>query len=269
MTDLQKEISRLQNLKQNRKKDKSALEHTAQLNLWKKQANISEKFESKEEKEIAEELFNNYLANYEFTSYNDITNVIDLVFEEILKLSIQKSINKITSDEKSTFVPDRLIDSLHKIEDTIYALKEKVGIVGKQEQNDLSALEELDKKFKTYIAFNKNEFTFYAPIICKECGSKDIQPILLRRRVKDFKALKHPFFSGRFLFNIAIIDDVEKGLITKEQASRYLATSVKYIEWAIENRHKIVEIDGVSQDTINEFIDNKPYLGKSTDCIQE
>jgi len=119
----------------------------------------------------------------------------------------------------------------------------------------------LKKKFKTYIAFNKNEFTLWSPIICKKCGAKDIQPILLRRRVKDFKALKHPFFSGRFLFNAAIMDDVESEAITKEQAAKYLQTSVKYIEWAIENRYKIVEIDNVPKEEVDEFIDDKPYLG--------
>ena len=604
MNELEKEIKKLSRLTQYKKADKSSLTEIAQKNVWVRQINIAQRFTSPEAKKMSCEIFENYLNTYSFSSFADIETVADLVFEEVTKLKIQQQISVIAADDTNKFLPDRLIDSLHKVEETIWSLKEKAGIVGKKEQDDLSALEELKKKFKTYIAFNKNEFTcvvegskilmgnlttknvedvqigdeiiglkkknysweikkqkvlnkqcngvkevikikagnnsleltpdhrilaeagfqdkgtdiryfeaskcwgrnvkvfncvdnlsdyyagmligfiesdgwvhqsktcnshgyhiaqkveykavefllnyfnlkytktnririntgslpnlkgkqfqcfeyhlstsnndfiekiyagqlnnndidfgylagfllgdgtrdinnswriyqstkvnqykidiiikilekhklsytinkapdnmitinvgscripminpeskkiktwtkhfiecqpFYSlnkfklrfvdiekkkkvydlttetenfvangfvvhncwlPVVCKKCGEKDIQPILLRRRVKDFKALKHPFFSGRFLFNVAIMDDVENEVITKEQAAKYLQTSVKYIEWAIENRYKIVEVDNVSKEDINEFIDDKPYLGNTKKSIE-
>ena len=260
MNDLQKEIARLQNLRQNKNKDKSILERMAQISLWRKQANIGEKFTETAEKKMAEELFDNYLANYEFTSYNDITNVSDLVFAEITKLKIQQQISEINSDENSKFVPDRLITSLHEVQERIWALKEKAGIVGKKEQDDLTALEDLQKKFKTYIFFNRNEFTLYSPIICQKCGAKDVQPILLRRRVKDFDVLKHPFFSGRFYYNRKGMALVKTGIWTKEQYAWVFETSVKYVDWCLEHENDIIELSDVDQQEINDFINSKEYL---------
>ena len=262
MNDLQNEIRRIKNLKQNKNKDKSTLEQIAQKNIWLKQTNISERFTSKEDKKLAEKIFEDYLSNYMFENWTDVQNVADLVFEEITKLKIQQQISEITADENTKFVPDKLIDSLHKIEDIIYQLKEKAGIVGKKEQNDLTALQELEKKFKIYISQNRNEFTLYAPIVCKQCGNKDVEPILLRRRVKDFEALKHPFFSGRFWYNRRGIELVKANIWTKEQYAWVFHTSVKYVNWVLVNEHKIVEIDEVEEKDIQEFINNTPHLKK-------
>lgn len=265
MNEVQKEIKKLMNLKQNKGKDKSSFEETAQKNVWKRQIDIPSKFENADDKKLAISYFDAYLDNYTFQNFTDIQNVGDLVFEEVLKDKVQKEINKIVNDLNSKFVPDKLIQNLHAIETRIWELKEKAGIVGKKEQDDLTALQEKEKKFKLYIAFNRNQFTFWSPINCKQCGSDDVQPILMNRRVDKFEALKHPAFSGRFLFNIEIIDDVEKGLITKEQASRYLHTSEKYITWAIENRYKIIEVDGVDKKDVDSYINDTPHLGKIED----
>ena len=82
----------------------------------------------------------------------------------------------------------------------------------------------------------------------------------MRKRVKDFDVLKHPFLSGRFLYNVEIIKDVEEEKITKEQAARYLKTSSQYIDWAIKNKHKIIDFENIDQEEINKFINNNPYL---------
>jgi hypothetical protein len=208
------------------------------------------------------------LTNNIVESFSDAQDVADLVFEETLKYRVEKVIDTILSGDNKKFIPQKDLDSLHNIQTRITELKNKIGVSSSEKKDDLTALQELEKKFKTFITFNRNEFTLFAGYKCSGCGKEDVQPLLLRRRVKNFEALKHPIFSGRFLFNIPIIDDVEAGKITKEQAAKYLFTSPKYIEWAIENRHKIVEIEDVSQEEVNEFIDNNPHLGKSTDYYE-
>jgi len=262
MSDLQNEIKRLSNLKNYKNYDKSALERIAQINVWKRQAKIEEKFAETDQKELAKQFFDNYLDNYEFSDYNDISNVCDLVYEEVLKQRIQAEIDKIVNDKNTKFVPDKVIESLHKIESRIWALKEKAGIVGKKEQNDLTALQELEKKFKLYIAHNRNEFTFWAPEKCKDCGSINVQPVLIRRRCnkENFEILKHPFFSGRFLYNRRGIELVKANIWTKEQYAWVFHTSVKYVNWCLENEHKIVEIDEVEEKAIEEFINETSYL---------
>ena len=262
MTDLENEVKKLSKLKQYKKKDKSTIEKIAQVNVWKKQIKIKNRFESSEDIKLAEQIFDSYLQNYEFETFTDIQNVADLTYEEVLKENIQKEISKITADENTKFVPDKLIQSLHNVESRIWELKEKAGIIGKKEKDDLTALQEWEKKMKVYIAFHRNEFTFWSPFICKNCGKKDAIPVLIRRRCnkENFEILKHPAFSGRFLYNIEIMKDVRENKITKEQAARYLRTSVKYIDWVLENEYKIIEIDDAKQEDIDEFVDSKPYL---------
>jgi len=264
MNDLQKEIKKLSNLKNLKKLDKSALERVAQINVWKRQAKIEEKFAETEQKVLAKQFLDNYLDNYEFSDYNDISNVCDLIYEEVLKQRIQAEIDKIVNDANTKFVPDKVIESLHKIESRIWELKEKAGIVGKKEQEDLSALQEYDKKFKIYIAHNRNEFTFWAPEKCKDCGSINVQPVLIRRRCnkEKFEILKHPFFSGRFWYNRRGIELIKADIWTKEQYAWVFQTSVKYVNWCLENEHKIVEIDEVEEKEIQTFINETSYLKK-------
>jgi len=259
---LSREIKRIKNLKQNKNKDTSIIEKQAQKNLWIKQANISERFKSSEDKTLAEKIFGDYLENYVFDAWSDVQNVADLVFEEITKLKIQIQISEITADKNIKFIPDKLIDSLHKVEEKIYELKEKAGIAGGKVKEDLSALQEYEKKLKVYIPFNRNEFTLWSGYKCASCGNKDTQPLLIRRRCdkNKFDVLKHPFFSGRFWYNRRGMKLVKEKIWTKEQYAWVFQTSVQYVDWCLENEHKIVEIDEVEEEKIKEFINNKTYL---------
>jgi len=264
MNDLQGEVKRLRNLKNYKKYNNSSLERVARINLWKKQANIKSNYENSEDKIIADQFFNNYLSNYDMNDFNDVQNVVNLVFEEVMQQKIQKQIDKTLCDTSKSYVPDKTIQSLHSIQERIWTLKEKIGIVGTKEVSDLTALQELEKKQKIYIAFNRNEFTFYGPIPCKDCGSTNVAPFLIRRRCnkENFDTLKHPFFAGRFYFNRRGIELVKENIWTKEQYAWVFQTSVKFVDWCIKNEHKIVEIDGVEDKEIQEFINNTDYLRK-------
>ena len=266
MNDVQKEVRKLSRLVQFKNKDKSTLEHIAQISVWKRQLKITDRFENTSEKTLSKEMLDNYLDNYTFTCFNDIQNIGDLIFEEMAKLRFQKEIDKLLSEKKATLV-NKLMPMLHDIESRIWELKEKVGIVGKKEVSDLTALQELQKKFKIYQNFNRNEFTFWAPVKCKDCQSTNVQPVLIRRRCnkEKFDILVHPAFSGRFLYNKEIFKDIREGKLTKEQGARYQRTSVKYIDWVLLNEHKIIEIDGVEKEEIDEFVDNNPNLKKASD----
>lgn len=253
LSDLEKEARRLGNLKQNKNRDKASIEREAQIIIWKKQIDISSKFESEVDQQIAEKIFEDYLQNYEFQSFSDIQHVADLTYEETLKLSVQKQINKIISDEKTNFVPDKLIATLHDIEHRIWELKDKAGITKTDKEEDLSALQKLLKRLDLYIPFHRNEFT----TVCFKCGT----PLLLRRKCgKDFENLVHPMFSGRFYFNRRGIELVKAGIWAKDQYAWAFYTSPMYVDWCIENEAKIIEIDGIKQEEIQDFINKNPYL---------
>ena len=264
MTDLEKEFKRLRNLKNYKNYDKNTLERIAQIKVWKRQVDIEAKFQNTAEKTTAEAYFDNYLNNYQLKDFNEVQITADLVFEEVLKLRVQKEIDKIIADKNTKFVPDKLIQSLHSIEERIWKLKEKAGIASDREQDDLTALQEYEKKLDLHIAFNRNEFTFWSPVICKECGNKDVEPILLRKKVKDFDGLKHPFFSGRFYYNRRGMELVKEKFWTKEQYAWVFQTSVAYVDWCIKNESKIVEVDDIEDEEVQKFINEHSYVSKPT-----
>ena len=251
---VESEYNRIKNLKQNKKKSEQVVSRIAQFNIWKKQINIQDSFSKKEDKEKANTLLESYIENYDISTYNDMQNVSDLVFEETLKSQIKNQINKIASDENSNFTPDKLIDSLHKTEERIWTLKEKLGIGLEKDKDELTSLKELEEKMNVYIPFNRNEFT----TVCGKCGELN----LLRRRCgkEKWENLKHPFFSGRFWFNRRGIELVKSGIWTKEQYAWVFYTSVSYVDWCIEHEHKIVTINNVEQEEIERFILENDYL---------
>ena len=259
--DLKNTIKKFSKMKQYKDKDPSTIEKVARISLWKKQIDIKSRYpKSKDDQQTAEKILDSYLQNYAITSFDQVKNLADLVFEEVMKHRTQVDISKISADDSNLFISDKLIDNLHKIEERIWKIKEKVGIFSDNKKDDLTALEDLKKKFAVYIPFNRNEFTLWSGYTCSGCGKKDVQPLLLRRRVKDFEVLKHPAFSGRFLYNVEIMNDVRDGKITKEMAGRYLKTSPHYIDWALENEFKIIHIDNIEQSEVDDFIDANPFL---------
>lgn len=249
---LANEKRKLSNLKNYKNKSESEIEQIAQINCWKKQLAIADRFDKNDEKKLSENLLDNYFDNYTFANYNQVSLLGTLIYEEVLLNRVEKSINTVTKDETNKFVPDKAITALHEIQDRIAQLKENLGISKSKEKDDLTALETLQKKFSVYIPFNRNEFSLVTPC----CGKM----LLLRRRVKDFDVMVHPYFSGRYWYSPRIINDVIAGILTKEQAAKYLYTSSEYIQWAIDNRNKIVSIDSVDQKVVDEFVASNPFL---------
>jgi hypothetical protein len=119
-------------------------------------------------------------------------------------------------------------------------LKEKLGINREEHTDEMTALQLLKKRFASWLLENRAEHTLWVPYTCSGCGKQDVEGHLLRLKVKDYEVLKHPFFSGRFLWNAEIMKDVEEGKITQEQAARYLHVSKDYISWALSQKGRIL-----------------------------
>jgi hypothetical protein len=254
MTDLENEIKRLQNLKNYKNKSVSELEGLARKNVFIRQLKIDDRFKNAEEKKIAIESFENYLDHHTFNTFNEATLLTNLIYEEILQRRIEKSINEISDDESNKFIPEKSINALHEVQDRVAQLKERLGISKAKDQDDLTALQMLKKKFDCYIPFNRNEFH----TSCPSCGKM----LLLRRRVKDFETLVSPFFAGRTWFSRRGIELVKLGIISKEIYAFLFQTSVAFVDWCIKKENTVVEIDGVEQGKIEEFIQNSPHLQK-------
>ena len=234
------EIKRLKRLVQYQNTPESSLEKHAIKNVTLRELVSSGNFIDDNEKKQAKNIFEKYLENLDFENFSDLSTLSILTFNEVLVNRIQKTINDSTTKDGKTYLNDKLLKSLHDTENQVLSLKTKLGIDKEKKEDEFSALQLLKKRYHNWIQENKNECTLYVPYKCNKCNHEDVKPILLRKRVKDFDVIDHPFFSGRFYYNAEIINDVEKGLITSEQAARYLKTSTDYISWCINNKGKII-----------------------------
>lgn len=252
--ELNKEIKRLSNLAQNKNKSIALLQEQAQLNIWKRQVKIEDRFAKQDDKDLAKKLFADYLDNYVFDNFSDINTLADLIFEEVLKFALQKQINKIASDDSNKYVPEKTIKSLQETESRVLEFKEKLGINKEDKTNDLTKLERLEKKFNKYILAHRNEFTF----VCPDCS----KATLIRRRCdkENFEILIHPFFSGRFYYNRRGMQLVKEGIWKKEQYAWVFHTSVDYVNWCLEHENEIPDLEELETETFEEFINKIPYL---------
>lgn len=209
---IQKEINSLKNLPQYKNKNEEFLRAKAISNIQKRNSTLSQKFTDSEEKVYANELYGKYLTEFPDFSFNELQTLEDLIYEEVYKLRLQKKINELHETKKSPQL--NLTKQLHQIEDRISDLKQKLKIEGTDGQDELTGLQILKKKFEKYINEHKNEFT----VPCAKCGTL----LLLRKRIKDFDCIKHPWFAGRWFFNYEILKDVKDNKLNKEDAWRYM-----------------------------------------------
>ena len=234
------EIAKLKRLVQYRSADDAVLEKAAQKVVVLRELVESGNFINDEEKKLAKKIFDAYLEQNSFESYSDLSTLSVLVYNEVLSQRVQKSINDCTNKDGKAYISDKLLKSHADLTNQILHLKTKLGIDKEVKTDEFTALQLLKKRFHNWIQVNRNECTIAIPFTCQGCGKDDVKMVLLRKRVKDFEALDHPFFSGRFTYNHEIINDVESNKITIEQAARYLQVSKDYITWCLTNKGRII-----------------------------
>jgi hypothetical protein len=251
-TDLNKEIKRLSGLVGLKGKSEAYIQKLAEKNLFVRELVNNGNFVDDNEKKEAKRLFDLYLKSNDFENTSDLQTLGNLVYNEILVQRIQRTINETKNKAGNYYVNDKLVKSLHDTEHQILELKKILGLTKEKKNDDLTALEEMEKQFELEIAFNKNEFT----TDCKHCGKL----LLLRRRCKDFESLKHPFFCGRFYYNARGMQLVKDGIWTPEQYAYVFHTTVLWVQWCIEHEGEIVEVGELPQETIEEYMKDKPHL---------
>lgn len=249
---IEREFNRLKNLKQHKGKSDQELQklyRDAQVNIAKKSLKVDDRFLDEIEKNTAAELFEHYVGTHEIEKFTDLCTLQSLIYEEILLKRIQNHINTTFSKDANTYLDKRERETLTETEKRIEELKIRLGIDKEDiEQDELTSHELLKKRFETYINANREEFS----IVCGCCGKM----LLLRKRVKNFDCIEHPWFAGRWFFNYQIMLDVKEGNITKKQAWRYLCSASKaeterpafskeycedYIDYCLENWDEIIE----------------------------
>lgn len=232
--NIENEISRLKNLKNFKNKSDEDLLQIAKINVLVKEFSNSPLFQYdgddpkikakiEKDQDLAVEKFETYLTDYKIESSSDIDTLKSLVFTEMMEVRVQREINQLSIEGRP--LPKNISEQLIEIQNQKSALKIKLGIDKTAiKDTDLTKLEKAEIRFQRYIEEHKHEFTLDVPMICEKCNHEAKYNYLLRKRVKDFDAIKNPWFAGRFFFNYEIIKDVKNGKITKEDAWRYMSS---------------------------------------------
>jgi len=244
--DLNKELSRLKGLKGNKDKSVDDMKCQALVNLRVREFRHNPLFIDPDEAKLSEERFRSYLITNEIESISEIDTLRSLIYNEVFETRIQKQLNQLAEQKKVP--PDKLTKQLTDIQNQKMSLKIKLGVDKNEDEIDeLTGLQILKKRFKNYINAHREEFT----VTCSH-GT----PMLLRRRVKDFDSMEHPWFAGRWFFNYEILKDVKDGKLSKEDAWRYLCCAsqggdykpafdkkycIDYIEYCLNHWAEITE----------------------------
>jgi len=255
-SDFQKELKRICGLKQNKGKSEDELMPLARINLLVREFRATPIFTNEDEQKIAEERYKNYLVNNEIEGDSDLDTLRSLIYAEVFERRIQKELNKL--NDNGGYPPEKLTKQLIEVQNQKAELKIKLGIDSKDAENDLTALQRLQKRVEKHINENKGDYSLGLGFQCEKCGHKNWESFLVYHLMKDKKFVKHPWFAGRHLFNYEILKDVKNGKISKEDAWRYMLCSgegtfykpdeedhdycVDYIDWCLDNWTEMTDL---------------------------
>lgn len=235
------EMSKLKRLVNFKNADDAVLEKAAQKVVVLRDLVESGNFIDDAEKKLAKKNFEAYLDQNVFENYSDLSTLSVLVYNEVLSQRVQKSINDCTDSKGKAYISDKLLKAHTDLTNEILKLKKTLGIDKEEKVDEFTALQLLKKRFSQWIQENKLECTLWVPYTCSSCGHADVKGHLLRKRVKDFDVIDHPHFSGRFWYNEKAMNDVESGKLSKEKYAEYFYTSVDYVNWALQNKGRIIQ----------------------------
>jgi len=233
MDELEKLITRLMSLKQNKGKTREDIEPQAKEILERKEILGSLSFCLEEEKKFAANLLEKYLAESAIESFTDKDTLRQLIDLEIVVERIKKLLN-IEYEKANKAIPEDMLKHLISFNSQIIEMKESLGLTQrKDEKNDtVKTIENLLERFHKHI--NKPENRSNYEFQCPNC----LEMFLIRRRLDKEKdeVVGHPWFiEGGVLFNKAIFEDLEAGKISEDQVIRYLNATSDYIKWIKQN----------------------------------
>jgi hypothetical protein len=229
MQDIREKIKQVRNFKQYKGKTDAEIEEMLLANEAKKEMLTEITFLiDKDEKKLAQELLDSYLAEYNFSSFSEKDTLKNLVYFEVLGERIKHFINKEYVD-KTGAIPTHMVEQLIENSEQITKLKEVLGI-GKKKEQDLTWLqswEDLKKKALTYYESHKGCNTVKCPYCQK------IFNLLLR--IENLTPEKSSWFRGTILYNEAVFKLYDEKRITTEEAASILGCSVNYITLQYDN----------------------------------
>ena len=177
---------------------------------------------SSEEKKIAKKQFASYRKNYSIDNISDLEILAELVFREALQKRYKQKIEDL-ADKQKEVIPKHILNTLDQNLEQILILKEKLGLFETQKQSSwLDFWGRFKKKLQIYAQTHKAECTFK----CPTCGAY----ALLLKKIDDCNTFNFNLLRGTFVYNKELMEEIEKGILSKERVAKIIGCSVDYIE---------------------------------------
>ena len=231
MENIDREINRIKNLKQNKSKTQEELSTLAKDNLQKQEILDSLTFcINDEEKKFASNLLQNYLAESSLTSFAERDTLRQLIDLEVIMERVKAFINSETA-KANPVPPTNMLEQLQYLNKQIMEMKEKLGLSQKEDQKII--LDEWRKLKDKALAYYK-ENAGCNVVKCPECKKL----FMILKNMKDCHEEKLPLFKKTVLYSKKLFELYELNRITKEEISIILGVSNDYIDFIFENTYK-------------------------------
>lgn len=181
-------------------------------------------FQDKEEVKKARLLLEKYSNNYSIETVSDKNILMQVIECEIIQDRLRQKLNEFHKENKS--VPTGLVELIHKNQNQTLNLKEKLGILINKDQGTFDKYNTLMNKAKIWRENNQASRT----LTCPHCGKM----VLLRIRMKQWEAQKHPLFKDKVLGNEHLTKLYFEGKLTLDDVAKVLKTSEDYTPWLVD-----------------------------------
>jgi hypothetical protein len=231
--------TRIRNLKQNANLSEEEIEKLAQEQSDKLEIIGSLTFVLPAEMEFATDLLNRYLAESSIESAAEKDTLRQLIDVEVLLERIKAVLNTEYSKANPS-IPVQMLQQVTELNKQILELKEKLGLVKKEDANFINTWETLKKKALKYY----EEHSGCNTVKCPYC--QQFFHLLIDRT--DYKEIKSTWFKNSILYNKKVFDLYHNKVITKQDVAEVLGVSEMYVEYIYENLYLKESVENDKQD---------------------
>lgn len=173
-------------------------------------------------------LFNTYKNGYHLESLSDLELLKKLVYCEISAKRIEKVLNL-----NSTKVLSKELRVYNELLNQILNIRTSLGLIKNKAEGIFEYIELIKKKALAYKNANPN--LPYLP--CPYC--KNALYIKLKD-LESYKAIKHPMFKDKILWNEELLNLIKEKKITFEEGAKVLRTSADEMKLMFEKKFGVI-----------------------------
>lgn len=182
---------------------------------------------NEEEKDYAKNLIDNYLSENSVETFADKETFRQLIDLELIVRGIKEQLKK-EREKANPSTPLQVIEQLESLNKQILELKEKLGFIKKdsEDNNAATIIDEYKRKALQYYEEHKG----CNIVKCPECNNL----FYLLFDKTDYKEIKAAWFRGTHIYNVKVFELYHNKIIDNKVAAEILGVSEFYIDLLYE-----------------------------------